>query len=118
MATKDDVSHFLRDFFAKQLVFGIVFRDRPKNVQTLLDLEITPAQRTKIVESITLTDYSEGPLDDQLHGIAGMWVFGKRHKNNELYIKISMGVSSNPVICISFHAAEHPIHYPFKKENI
>ena len=117
MATKDDVSHFLQEFFSKYGVFGIIFRDRPKNAQTLLDLEMTPMQRTKIVESLTAADYSEGPLDDRLYGFASMWVFGKKHKNNELYIKISMGTSSNPVICISFHLAEHPINYPFKKEK-
>lgn len=118
MVTKDDVSHFLQDFFIKYRVFGIIFRDvRPKNAQTLLDLEITPVKRKEIVESLTATDYSEGPLDDQLYGIASMWVFGKKHKNNELYIKISMGTPSNPVICISFHPAAHPINYPFKKEK-
>ncbi|MBK1439630.1 hypothetical protein JHJ32_06510 [Parapedobacter sp. ISTM3] len=118
MATKDDVSHFLQEFFAKCSVFGIIFRDsRPKNAQTLLDLEITPVKRGEIVESLTVTDYSEGPLDDRLYGIASMWVFGKRYKNNELYIKVSMGTTSNPVICISFHPAEHPINYPFKKEK-
>ncbi len=117
MATKDDVSHFLQEFLAKVSVFGIIFRDRPKNAQTLLDLEMTPIQRTEVVKSITLMDYSEGPLDDQLYGIASMWVFGKRYKNNELYIKVSMGASSNPAICISFHLAEHPITYPFKKEK-
>lgn len=117
MATKDDVSHFLQEFFSKYSVFGIIFRDRPKNAQTLLDLEITPMQRNKIVESLRAVDYSEGPLDDQLYGLASMWVFGKTYRNNELYIKISMGASSNPVICISFHPAEHPIAYPFKKEK-
>ncbi|SEK19224.1 hypothetical protein [Parapedobacter koreensis] len=119
MATRDDVSHFLQAFFAKYRVFDIIFRDsRPKNAQTLLGLEITPVKRREIVESITITDYSEGPLDDQLYGIASMWVFGKIYKDNELYIKISMGTSGNPVICISFHPAAHPISYPFKKEKI
>ncbi|PPK98292.1 toxin [Parapedobacter indicus] len=118
MASKDDVSLFLQEFFTKYRVFGIIFRDsRPKNAQTLLVLEITPIKRREIVESITVTDYSEGPLDDRLYGIASMWVFGKVYKNNELYIKISVGTSSNPVICISFHPAAHPINYPFKKEK-
>ena len=118
MATVDEVSHFLQEFFTKYRVFGIIFRDgRPKNAQTLLDLEITPIKRREIVESLTAMDYSEGPLDDRLYGIASMWVFGKRHKNSELYIKISMGTANNPVICISFHLAEHPINYLFNKEK-
>ena len=43
-----------------------------------------------------------------------MWVFGKSVKNTEVYIKISLGRTDHPVICISFHPAEHNLTYPFK----
>lgn len=43
MATKEEVELFLSKFIQKVKVFGIVFRDdRGKNMQTLLELEITP----------------------------------------------------------------------------
>lgn len=43
MATKEEVELFLSRFIQKVKVFGIVFRDdRGKNMQTLLELEITP----------------------------------------------------------------------------
>lgn len=73
--------------------------------------------RREIIETLRVGDYSEGPLDDRLYGMASMWVFGKMYKNVEIYIKISMGMPGSQVICISFHPAEYPIRYPFKKEK-
>jgi len=32
-------------------------------------------------------------------------------------IKIAMGQPNDRTICISFHIAEHPINYAFKKEE-
>ena len=115
MATKTEVQQFLSDFKIKLSVYDIIFRDsRPKHLQALLNLEMSPADRRKIIEAIHPIDYSEGPLDDNLYGIASMWVFGKQVKKQEFYIKISMGRPNSNVICISFHASEHPMKYPFK----
>lgn len=115
MTTIIEVEVFLSDFKVKSEVFGLYFRDeRQKNTQALFDLELTGAKRLEIVKSITAKDYAEGPLDDNLHGIASLWVFGKKHKNQEIYIKISMGQKDDPAICISFHCSEHPMKYPFK----
>jgi len=116
VTAKGDVQQFLNEFFVKYKVFGILFRDhRQKNSKTLLSLEITPNQRREIIESLQVEDYSKGPLDDSLYGIASMWVFGKIVKGTEVYIKISMGAFGAQVICISFHDAEHAMEYPFKK---
>ena len=115
MTTIHDIENFLRDFKTKAQIFDIFFRDaRQKNTQALLDLEITPQKRREIVDSIAAIDYSEGPIDDDLNGIASMWVFGRTHKNQEIYIKISMGHKDNPAICISFHTAEYSMNYPLK----
>lgn len=115
MATKEEVKTFLNDFKIKYKVFDIIFRDqRDKNISTLLQLDISPLKRREIIESINTDDYSEGPLDDSLYGIASMWVFGKKLKDQEIYIKISMGQSNSRVICISFHVAERRMKYPFK----
>ena len=115
MATKYDVTQFLQEFFAKYRVFGILFRDhRQKNGKALLSLEISPGQRREIIENLQVEDYSQGPLDDTLYGIASMWVFGKTINETEGYIKISMGAYSAPVVCISFHGAENAMRYPFK----
>lgn len=115
MTTKEEVQLFLSDFKVKMKTFDILFRDeRNKNTQALLLLEIPPAHRKKIIESILVTDYSEGPLDDNLYGIASMWVFGKQVKNIEYYIKISMGRVNQNGICISFHPSKKPMQYPLK----
>jgi len=111
----DEVKGFLSDFDIKYKVFDIIFVDaRVKNANTLLLLDIPPAKRREIIESILAADYVHGPLDDTLYGIVSMWVFGKSYKQQELYIKISMGRPGSSVICISFHPAEKPLHYPYK----
>lgn len=116
MSKEDEVRYFLQDFFTKFKVFNILFRDRtdPRNAKTLLKLEITPLKRREIIESLVVADYSEGPIDDTLYGVASMWVFGKVYKGIELYIKISMGAPGSNVLCISFHEAAYPMKYPFK----
>jgi len=74
-------------------------------------------QRDKVLKALLLQDYSEGPLQDALHKGAGMWVFGKKVKDKEIYIKITMGIFGAQVICISFHIAEHEIKYPCKPKK-
>lgn len=115
MTKEDEVKSFLDDFFIKLKVFGILFRDeRKKNTKTLLKLEISPNKRREIIESLKVKDFSEGPKDDEMYGIASMWVFGKTYKGTEIYIKISRGAEGSKVLCISFHDAERPMKYPFK----
>jgi len=59
----------LQDFKAKLGVWGVVFRDdRGKNVQALLDLDITPIFREKILQELVAGDYHEGPLKETLYG--------------------------------------------------
>lgn len=115
MADQHEIQAFLRDFHVKMNIWGVVVRDdRGKNTQTLLDLEITRDFRNKVLKSLLVEDYSEGPLPEKLYGGADMWVFGKQVKGKEIYIKITMGIAGAQVICISFHIAEHPINYPCK----
>lgn len=50
MATENEVRRFLQQFFQKAKTFGLFFRDdRGKNMQALLDLDITPRQRKEII---------------------------------------------------------------------
>lgn len=71
-------------------------------------------RRREILKDLNVDDYSEGPLEEKMHGILPMWVFGKMVKQKEVYIKVSMGTENRQVICISFHISEHQINYPFK----
>lgn len=119
MATEQDVEAFLKDFKIKLSIFSILFRnDRTKNTQALLDLEISQLERKSIIEKLESIDFSEGPIKDQLYQISDMWIFGKKVKGKEVYIKISMGLPNSTVICISFHIAEASMKYPFKKGRI
>ena len=113
--TRSEVDRFLEDFKIKTGIFQIIFLDdRGKNVQALLDLEISPIKRKDVINELKVEDYSESPLKEKMRGLLPMWVFGKKIKKREVYIKISMGVENSSTICISFHLAEHPMNYPFK----
>lgn len=115
MATKEEVELFLSKFIQKVKIFGIVFRDdRGKNMQTLLELEITPKYREDVIMNLDSEDYVEGPIEDTLNKKGEMWVFGKEVSGRDIYIKISMGISNSSAICISFHIAEYRITYKFK----
>ena len=116
MITKREVDNFLTEFKEKMKIWDVLFRaDRDCNIQALADLDIRPIGRKKILENLKSANYSEGPLKDTLHGGSDMWIFGKRIKEQEVYIKISMGIANQQVICISFHIAKHKMNYPFKK---
>ena len=116
MTSKDEVAHFLRDFGQKMRVFSILYRDdRGKNAQTLSDLELRPSERDAVISSLTVADYSEGPLPDTLYKNSEMWIFGKSVKDAEVYIKITLGSPNLQVICISFHIADHPIAHPYQE---
>lgn len=118
MTTKDEVNSFLAQFHAKAKVFGIVFfGEREKNMNTLAELGITAKFREDMVKQISAEDFYKGPEPNVLNNLGDMWIFGKAIKNREVYIKITLGLTNNSAICISFHLAEHPIKYPFKEQN-
>lgn len=113
---RDDVQLFLDQFHTKMRVFGIIYRDdRGKNQEALEKLEIIPSYRRVVIESLRTEDYVEGPVVDTLNKLGEMWVFGRDVKNREVYIKIMMPSTICQTICISFHLAEYPLEYPFKK---
>jgi hypothetical protein len=111
---KKEVEAFLKSFKEFSQLWGILFLGREKNLQTLASLEITPVIREKILYDLKVTDYSEGPKEEDFHGGKEMWVFGREVKNQEVYIKITLGRPNSQTICISFHIAEHPMKYPLK----
>lgn len=119
MASEQEVEKYLKELKMKMEIFGILFLDeRGKNSQALHDLEISPGKRKEIISNLQVEDYSEGPLEEKMRGILPMWVFGKELKQNEVYIKISMGVENSNIICISFHISEHPLNYPYKNQTV
>lgn len=116
--TAKEVHSFLADFKAKKSIWGVLYRDdRGKNAQTLADLELRPIERDGILDALEPEDYCQGPLEENLYGGSNMWVFGKEVRKNDIYIKITLGVISAGVICVSFHVAEYALIYPFKEKK-
>ena len=119
MVSKQEVEKYLKELKTKMKIFGILFLDeRGKNSQALHDLEISLGKRKEIISTLQAEDYLEGPTEEKMRGILPMWVFGKEIKQNEVYIKISLGVENSNIICISFHISEHPLNYPYKNQII
>ena len=118
MNKRKAVNQFLKRFKQKARTWRIVFLDqRSKNTQALLDLEINPNERKEILLNLDVEDYSEGPKADEFDLGSDLWVFGKVVNNEEVYIKITLGKESKPVICVSFHIAEYEMTYPLKKHE-
>lgn len=115
MATEDEVKLFLSQFKIKLTIFHIVFVDREKNQNALMELGITSNMRLEIIKNLVVEDYSHTITDNLLYGYGEMWVFGKDLNEEEIYIKISLGKADKSTICISFHKAEQKMVYPYKK---
>lgn len=112
---REEVRKFLDEFKTKLSIYGIVFRDdRNKNLQALADMEITPSQRTEYLRKLKVEHYCSGPHKNRLYpDQPDYWEFGMKIKNKDVYIKISMGLPDNKVVCISFHVTEHKFIHPF-----
>jgi hypothetical protein len=104
----------LNTFRAKLEIFDLIFLNRDKNLRALIDLEITRVSRKDILRGLKVDDYYRGPTQSMDCG-PDLWEFGRTFNKKEVYIKITIGMMSKPVICISFHLAERAIDYPFKK---
>jgi len=110
MFTKSDTPYIAK--------YGIVFRlETISSFSTRLVLVSTIHQFRTLYCFEKIEDYSQGPLDEKMCGLLPMWVFGKQVKKREVYIKVSMGNESTQAVCISFHIAERPMSYPFKKQT-
>jgi hypothetical protein len=116
--TEADVQEFLRDFKHELACSDwLHIAWRPARNQVLIELGFTMRNVIDEILSLTVADYSEGPLRDHNHPQTGdLWVFGKEIEGREIYIKLKLARRSALVIarCISFHDAEQPMEYPFR----
>lgn len=116
MTTKTDVKSFLQELKQIITIWPIFYINRPKNsIQHLADLGITANSRHEIITQLQIEDYSQGPETETQFNGKDLWVFGKIVKKQEIYIKLTISRSTGKAICISFHKAEHPLKFPFKK---
>ncbi len=116
LADKWQVELFLRDFKASWVPACFVVPRDPNN-QALLDLGLTPFQRREIILNLQTENYSEGPLTDDKDGQVDVWIFGCGIDGIEVYIKLKLGWTprGNVARCLSFHAAQRPLSYPFRE---
>lgn len=117
MAEREDVEYFLQQLKEKMTVFDVVFRYRDKNLADLAEMNITPASRTIYLLQLTIENYYSGPHKDTYDtSMPDYYEFGLEIMKKTVYIKINLGKPNKPIDCISFHLAEFPIQYPFKKK--
>jgi len=102
-ATKEEVESFLKAFNEKMRIFGIRFRDdRHKNVDYLIKSNLVPVKRISYIKKLTFDNFVKKQKDILNKG-TDLWIFLKRIKNKNVYIKLTLGDVNNKVICISFH---------------
>ena len=114
IVSPEEVAWFLSQFRKAKAQNGIVYLERDKNLQALLDLEISPAKREEVIDQLTIKNYYKGPRPDGVRIGGEFWEFGAKIKQREVYIKLSLGILEGPVLCFSFHPCERPIRFPYK----
>ena len=117
MTRIEDVDSFLYTFKKRIQKNGLIFYQRHKNLQALLDLEITAKRRTRLILGLKAADYYRGPKEDQVVAGGEYWEFGKEVKGIPVYIKLALDSEGGPACCYSFHPAERPITYPFQAKD-
>lgn len=115
MTPQTDIQAYLSQLKAKLGVFGVVFRNRDKNLDALADLEIAPMLRENYLKDLEPEDYCSGPNPDRdIPDRPDYYEFGSVVNRKEVYIKLTLVLTNKPVDCISFHVAEWPMKYPLK----
>ena len=87
--------------------------ERDKNLRDLAELGMVPADVTQVLQRLSLSDYCEGPLDDDKRRAKQWWVFGPQYEGVLLYIKVCVN-REGYVECLSFHRAAYPLAYPLR----
>jgi len=92
-----------------------MFVGRRTNLETLARLGINRQHAQELVTGLTPEDYVSGPAPDHNNPGLEMWVFGLNVGRSEVYTKLQVIVEPARCVCVSFHEAERPMHYPFRE---
>ena len=89
---------------------------RQKNLDTISEMGLTLAEVENEILSLSMDDFCEGPLKDRKMS-GDLWVFGKMIGGKEVYMKLKLsGDEKRPnVFVVSFHFADTPLRYFFRK---
>lgn len=117
MAVRSEVIEFLSLFKGCIMLDLFYVRDREKNIQGLIDLEMDTTERREVLLGLEPDNYVKGPEPDETDSDKEVWIFGKEYTGKEIYIK--MRVIQVPRIkdryramIWSFHPAEYTLDYP------
>jgi hypothetical protein len=110
MPTLAEVAGFL-DRFKKRARTELCISNRKKNRNELALTGLMPWERHEAIMDLEPEDYCEGPKPDDDGTPGEVWLFGKVVGGRNIYIKLKL---SDQAKCISFHAAEHEMKFPFK----
>ena len=120
MAAREDIVGFLNLFKSCILMDRWGIKEREKNRQGLIDLDISPDERRDVLLGLQPEDYIAGPKPDDTDSDKEVWEFGRTVNGQETYIKLRVvkppgrqGVFHGLVW--SFHPAEFPAKYPLRK---
>ncbi len=96
--------------------------DEYTNENTLLALDYDMQDVVEVLKALTLEDYHESMVDNVADGFNVFFVFGKRIRKRDVYIKVRLkqraGMANSYVFCISFHFARQTINlYPYRKKK-
>ena len=96
--------------------------DEFTNENTLLVLDYGVEDVVAVLKTLTLEDYHESMVDNVADGFNVFFVFGKRIRKRDVYIKLRLKQradrASSYVFCISFHFARQAITvYPYRKKK-
>ncbi len=87
-------------------------------MEALAKLGITKKNLREEIMILSVENYCEGPEPDRDRP-GDIWVFGKQVGTEEIYIKLKIAQVGQEKIakCLSFHAANFPLCYPFRSEE-
>lgn len=91
------------------------FVQRQKTLESFAQLGITRPHAQQLVLGLRPEDYVSGPTPDNRYPSLEMWVFGLHVSAHEIYIKLQLVADSTHCVCVSFHIAERPMHYPLRE---
>ena len=109
-----------RDFFFQRIRESDEPDDEYTNENTMLELGFNTADVVAVLKTLGLDDYSESIVDNVADGFKIFFVFGKKIRGRDIYIKVRMKerrkTQDKYEFCISFHFARHPITvYPYRR---
>ncbi len=113
--TQLKAAFFLKEFKMLVQEAGLYAVNGRYHQNALAELGLTRQDREHEILGLSVEDYSDAPRTDRDRP-GEVWIFGKEISGREIYIKLKIAwVGSEKIAkCISFHAAERPLHYPFK----